>query len=218
MIVEEVDRPDQNVVNQFEAVSPNDLGHHINFGHVDPEIEFLYTTDAVSIVGPAVTVRVPPEDGTMIHKAIDMCRPGDVLMVDAQGHTKNAVWGDFTSTGAKHNEVAGVVIDGSVTDIRDMRDIDVPVYARATTTRTARMLGRGGDINKRIQVGGAVVSPGDLIIGNEDGVLCIPQDEISSAAELISDGHERDLEAELNKGKSLSEISGADKYVEQMDG
>jgi RraA family protein len=141
---------------------------------VNPGIRCL-TSDQHRICGPACTVKVFPGDNLMVHKALDVIEPGDVIIVDAGGSSMNAVLGDLISTKARHRGAAGFVIDGLVRDLQSIQDLkDFPVFARGTTP--IGPLHRGpGEINFPICCGGVVVNPGDLIVGDAMGVVVIPQ-------------------------------------------
>ncbi|MDB5318728.1 MAG: Dimethylmenaquinone methyltransferase [Phycisphaerales bacterium] len=141
---------------------------------VNPGIRCL-TSDEHRICGPACTVKVFPGDNLMVHKALDVIEPGDVIIVDAGGSSMNAVLGDLISTKARHRGAAGFVIDGLVRDLQSIQElIDFPVFARGTTP--IGPLHRGpGEINFPICCGGVVVNPGDLIVGDAMGVVVVPQ-------------------------------------------
>ncbi|MCO8244794.1 MULTISPECIES: hypothetical protein [unclassified Haladaptatus] len=221
MIIEDFDRPTDEQVNALGDVDPNELGHYRHFGHSSPQIEFMGTAASAKIVGSALTVRIPPEDGTMVHKATELARPGDVIVIDMGGHTTNAPWGDITTHAAVASGVEGVVIDGSVTDTAEIREIDFPVFARSRCNRTVQRLSEslGGDVNVPVQVGGAVVRPGDVAIGNEDGVIFVPQDEIERTIERNTgdEGSEEELIELLYDGESLAEISGANDRIADLE-
>lgn len=147
---------------------------------VDPAIRLL-TDPAHRVCGPACTVKVFPGDNLMVHKAIDVLEPGDVVIVDAGGSTMNAVLGDLISTKAKHRGAAAFVIDGLVRDLPSIAELNFPVFARGTTP--IGPLHRGpGEINFAICCGGVVVNPGDIVVGDAMGLVVIPQD---IAAELL---------------------------------
>lgn len=140
---------------------------------VDPAISVL-TNDKHTICGPALTVKVFPGDNLMVHKSLDVLQPGDVIVIDAGGSTLNAVLGDLISTKAKHRGVAGFVVDGLIRDLPSVQELDLPVFARGTTP--IGPLHRGpGEINFPICIGGVVVNPGDLIVGDSTGIVVVPR-------------------------------------------
>jgi regulator of RNase E activity RraA len=134
------------------------------------------------MVGTAFTVRTRPGDNLMVHKAIDMAAPGDVIVVDAGGALENAIIGELMSGWAQKRGIAGFVIDGAIRDSEVLSEGDFPVYAAGVTHRGPWKDGPG-EINVVVSVGGMVVRPGDLIAGDHDGVVAIAQEE---AAQVIA--------------------------------
>jgi RraA family protein len=159
----------------FTQFATPDISDQLNRLYaVNPEIRVL-THPAHRVCGPACTVKVFPGDNLMVHKALDVLEPGDVVIVDAGGSTMNAVLGDLISTKAKHRGAQGFVVDGLVRDLPSIQElVDFPVFARGTTP--IGPLHRGpGEINFPICCGGVVVNPGDLVVGDAMGVVIVPQ-------------------------------------------
>jgi RraA family protein len=125
------------------------------------------------LAGPAFTVRTRPGDNLMVHKAIDIAEPGDVIVVDAGGDLTNAIIGEIMASHARSRGIAGMVIDGAIRDSGALRASDFPVYAAGVTHRGPYKDGPG-EINVAIALDGMVIEPGDLILGDEDGLLCVP--------------------------------------------
>ena len=112
----------------------------------------------------------------MLHKALELAQPGDVIVVDAQGDLSNAITGEIMMTQAAMSGVAGVVVDGAIRDSEAMRDLDMPVYAAGVTPKGPYKDGPG-EINVPVTCGGVVVNPGDIVVGDADGIVIIsPQD------------------------------------------
>jgi len=128
------------------------------------------------MVGTAFTVKTRAGDNLMVHKAIDMAAPGDVIVVDAGGALDNAIIGELMAGWAKKRGIAGFVIDGAVRDSEALGEGDFPVYAAGIAHRGPYKDGPG-EINVVVSVGGMVVRPGDLVTGDDDGVLALPQEE-----------------------------------------
>jgi regulator of RNase E activity RraA len=119
-------------------------------------------------------VKVFPGDNLMVHKSLDVARPGDVVVVDAGRSHMNAVLGDLIATKATHRGIAGFVVDGLIRDLPGIFPLNLPVFARGTTP--VGPLHRGpGEINFPICCGGVVINPGDLIVGDAAGVVVVPQ-------------------------------------------
>ena len=113
----------------------------------------------------------------MLHKAISLVQPGDVLIVDTQGGNGYAVCGDLMVSSMNKLGVAGIVVDGTVRDIEELREIGMPVFARGTVCGAGDKDGPG-EVNFPVACGGVVVNPGDLVFGDENGVVVIPRDDI----------------------------------------
>ena len=136
-----------------------------------------------ALVGSALTVRTRPGDNLMVHKAVDMAQPGDVIVVDAGGDLTNAIVGEILIALARRRGVAGYVVDGAVRDVDAIAASDFPVYARGVTHRGPYKDGPG-EINVTVSVGGQTIAPGDVIVGDGDGVLAVPRKAAARIAEL----------------------------------
>ena len=126
-----------------------------------------------AMAGAALTVKTRPGDNLMTHAALDRARPGDVIVVDGGGDLTNALMGELMLMQAIKRGVAGVVINGAVRDLGWIRAGRFPVFAAGVTHRGPYRDGPG-EINTRVAFAGMVIEPGDLIIGDEDGVTCVP--------------------------------------------
>ena len=134
------------------------------------------------LAGPALTVRCRPGDNLMIHKALQMAQPGDVIVVDAGGDLTNALFGEIMVAIAVARGVAGVVLNGAVRDSEAIGAGDFPVYAAGVTHRGPYKDGPG-EINVPVAIDGMVIAPGDLMIGDADGLLCVPFDDVAAVLE-----------------------------------
>jgi RraA family protein len=134
------------------------------------------------LVGSAFTVKTRPGDNLMVHKAIDMAGPGDIILVDAGGDVNNAIIGEIMVRIARRNGVEGFIIDGAVRDFEAIRDLNYPVYAKGINHKGPYKDGPG-EINVPVQIGGVLVQPGDVILGDMDGIVVVPADH---AEELIA--------------------------------
>lgn len=135
----------------------------------------------LGLLGPALTVRVRSGDNLMIHKALQLGKPGDVLVVDGGGCTDRALFGDIMKNVAKSRGFAGIVIDGAIRDAAAFRDDDFRCYARGVCHRGPYKDGPG-EINVPVCAGGMVVNPGDIVVGDDDGVVFIGQADAASVA------------------------------------
>lgn len=132
--------------------------------------------------GPALTVKVRPGDNLFLHKALDIAQPGDVIVVDAGGALQTAIIGEMMASYAATKGVVAVIIDGAVRDRAGLANLDVAVIGRGTTPNGPFKSGPG-EIGYAVSAGGLSVSAGDLIVGDEDGVLVLPQ---ADAADILT--------------------------------
>lgn len=171
----DIERPDPEAVAgfaEFDTPAISDLMNRLYT--MAPAIRPL-THDGLRILGPACTVKTYPGDNLMVHKSLDIAQPGDIIVVDASSSSLTAVLGDLVSTKARHRGVAGFVVDGFIRDLPAIRALgDFPVFARGVTP--IGPLHRGpGEVNFPISAGGIVVQPGDLIVGDLNGVVVVPR-------------------------------------------
>ena len=180
----DIARPEFDLLPRFADFCSTDISDLLNRLYaVDPAIVCL-TGSHHRLCGPACTVKVFPGDNLMVHKALDVAKPGDVVVVDAHGSSMNAVLGDLISTKAKHRGIAGFVVDGFVRDIPDVLKLDFPVFARGATP--IGPLHRGpGEINYPICCGGVVVNPGDLLVADGAGIVVVPQEVAGELLERL---------------------------------
>lgn len=144
--------------------------------------------DGTLLAGPALTVRTRPGDNLMVHKALGIAQPGDVVVVDAGGDLTNAVIGEIMTSYAASRGIAGIIINGAIRDSGAIRRSAFPVYAAGVTHRGPYKDGPGV-INGVIALDGMTIEPGDLLVGDEDGLLCIPYDQAEAIYQLASAKH-----------------------------
>lgn len=141
------------------------------------------------LAGPAFTVKTRPGDNLMVHKAIDMAEPGDVIVVDGGGDLTNALIGEMMTTQAERRGVAGFVIFGAIRDYDTLHAGTFPVYAAGVTHRGPYKDGPG-EINVPIAIDGMVIMPGDLIVGDGDGIVCVPFDATADVLKATEAKHQ----------------------------
>lgn len=134
------------------------------------------------LAGPALTVKARPGDNLMLHYALDIARPGDVIVVDAGGDLSNALIGEMMVAYAVKRGVAGIVINGAIRDAANIGAGTFPLFAAGVSHRGPYKDGPG-EVNVPIAIDGMVVEPGDLVIGDEDGLLCVPFEHIEQVYE-----------------------------------
>jgi RraA family protein len=153
-----------------------------------------------TMAGTAVTARSRGGDNLTFLRALEFCRAGDVLVLDAGGDIDNAVIGGILSFYAATIGLAGLVIDGAIRDVAEIRERDLPVYARGVTHRGPYKDGPG-EINVPVSVGGMVVNPGDIVVGDQDGLLAIPVED----AETVLAAARQTLANEANTLRAMKE-------------
>jgi RraA family protein len=140
------------------------------------------------LTGKALTVKAPSGDNLMLHKAIDMAVQGDVIVVDAGGDVTNALMGEMMLGHALKRGVAGFVLNGAIRDADAFLEINLPAYAVGVTHRGPYKNGPG-EINCPVAIGGMVVMPGDLVLGDADGVVVVPIDDVAEVYERTVSKH-----------------------------
>ena len=169
-----------------------------------------YHREGTRLSGPALTVKTRPGDNLMLHKAIEMAEPGDVIVVDAGGDLTNSLIGEIMIGMSLKKGIAGFVIDGAIRDADEIRASGIAMFAAGVTHRGPYKDGPG-EINVPVAVDGMVIHPGDLVIGDGDGVLCVPFDE----AETILAATEAKQEAEKKELAAIAEGTNDRSWVDR---
>ena len=164
----------------------------------------------VPLLGTALTVRTRPGDNLMIHKALQLGKPGDVLVIDGGGATDRALFGDIMKNVAKMRGFAGVVIDGAIRDAGAYREDSFPCYARGVCHRGPYKDGPG-EINVPVSIGGMVVMPGDIVVGDDDGVVFIAPSE----AKVVAEASRKKALSEAQTLDSIAKRAYDDAWIDQ---
>jgi regulator of RNase E activity RraA len=165
------ERPDSKFLDQLRNFPTAMVSDCLGRIHGAVSIQPYYSGKAM--IGPAFTVKTRPGDNLMVHKALDLAEPGDIIVVDAGGDLSNAIVGDLMMTYAIRRELGGFVIGGAIRDVSAFRKADFPCFAQGNVHRGPYKDGPG-QINVPVSIGGMVVRPGDVVMGDEDGVLTFP--------------------------------------------
>jgi len=171
---------------------------HRNIGSVG--LQPYHRPGHKTMAGTAVTVKTRGGDNLTPMRAFEFCRPGDVLVIDAGGDVTNAVIGGILSFYTATIGTAGLVLDGAIRDVAEIRERDYPVYARGVNHRGPYKDGPG-EINVPVSVGGMIVNPGDIVVGDQDGLLAFSPDE----AELLIEKARAHLETEARTIQAMKE-------------
>lgn len=186
---------------------PAVIGHFRYTGFMAPTIRAHFQDRRIA--GTAVTVRVPGMDGAMVHYAVGQARPGDILVIDRCGDEAIATIGGAVAYAARKAGVAGIIVDGLVTDLGELRQYGVPVWSRGTSAVTVKTLGLGGEFCVPVSCGGVGVSPGDAILADENGILVLPAHDIRESAT-------RALQMMKDEKTTLARIDAGEKYPDIM--
>lgn len=214
-VIHHIRRPEETIVS---SVSQQDVAtlHEAmgRRGAVDAGIKPLYS--GMRLCGPAITVHCHAGDNLMLLKAIDVAKPGDVIVADIGDSDQIDGWGEITSLSAKVRGILGFVTNCSVRDGLAIKNMSFPVFSRGLSIK-GTVKDTLGSINQPIAFGGIIIYPGDIVAGDDDGVVVIPRKE---ASEVVQAAQERASKEErvmdqIREGKSIIEIYGFDKILSQ---
>ncbi|MGM7723834.1 RraA family protein [Metabacillus sp. Hm71] len=201
-----------SIVKQFEEIPTTCISDAMQgLNNLDSSIKSL--KEEYRVAGRAFTVKMPVGDNLVFLKAIREAKPGDVLVVDAKGDTYRAIAGDFIVGMAQTLGINGIVVDGVIRDIEGIKQLNFPVFCKGTTIAASGKAGLG-ELNVPISCGGVTVHPGDLIVGDADGVVIIPQEMeqevLVKSSEKLAFDRER---AEKVSGKREEVIKYLDEFL-----
>ena len=203
-IIEALPEPiEQNALDVLAGAEPATIGHFITTGILNPRIRAHFKN--LRCVGTAVTVKMPGADGGILHYAMGCARPGDFLIVDRCGESVTAAMGGAMAYAAKQAGIAGIVIDGYVTDLGEIREHGVPVWSWGASAITTRVKGEEGEFCTPVQCGGVVVHPGDAVIADENGIVILPK---ALALPLA----QRAIEFQNNEKHTLARLANGEKF------
>ncbi|AQL37984.1 S-adenosylmethionine--2-demethylmenaquinone methyltransferase [Pseudomonas syringae pv. actinidiae ICMP 9853] len=178
------------VIEQFRGIAASTLGHLTNSGYLRG-IRPLF--DGARLVGNVVTVKVHLPDGSILRDALLNSLPGDVLVIECVGDEHCACWGELRTLAGLIKGLAGVVVSGAVTDVAALREHRLPVFSQGISAVTTRSLGESGELNGPVDIGGVVVNPGDIAIGDDDGVFILSPQQANELLPglLVKEGADR---------------------------
>jgi 4-hydroxy-4-methyl-2-oxoglutarate aldolase len=203
----------QRLAEKLSQVETATIGHSQHWGFMDRSIQPLLRNKRIA--GAAVTLAIPGQDSTLLHHALGLLRPGDILVVDRLGDDKHACWGGGVTVAAKAAGAIGGIVDGPCTDLTEIEDSDFPMWCRGMSPITTRLYNLGGTLNLPISCGNVPVKAGDIILADESGVLVLPPDQAEAIADAALARQERGErnQARVKAGEKLGDISGATKMV-----
>ena len=204
---------DRGLLDLLAKAEPATIGHFLHTGFVDPAIRGLFPD--VRIAGTAVPIRAPGFDGTIIHYALGQVRPGDVLVIDRCGDMRHAALGGAVAYAARKAGVAGIIVDGMITDLGELRQYRLPVWGRGASAVTTKRVGQAGEFCVTVNCGGVPVRPGDAILADENGIVLLAPDQIGAVASraIAMQTAEKTTLARLDAGEKLPDITGASAII-----
>lgn len=206
-IVEGVTRTPDELVEAFRGkAAPNLADAMGRFHFMDPE---MVNRTALPLCGVAVTVSARPGDNLMVHKALEVARPGDVVVVSTNGNTTSAVFGELMGHTAVGAKLGGIVVDGAIRDVEGLKALGLPAFSRTVTPGGCDKDGPG-EINVPIACGNTVVMPGDIVLGDEDGLVVVPREDAAEVLERVQALEERER-------KRIAAIKGGELFKAEID-
>ena len=179
-----VTRPDPELVEKFRGLPSSNINDEMNRLFCMHSYMYLLNPEKAvpSMVGTAITVKAPIGDNLFFHQALDMAQPGDIIVVDGATGNNRSLAGEIMLRFAQSKGLAGIVVDGCLRDLDGIQNMTMPVYAAGITPQGPWKFGPG-EVNTPISCGGQVVFPGDILVGDRDGIVVIRRQDAAEVAE-----------------------------------
>ena len=220
-IIETINRPSEEVVEgfrellQYESVTCAISDCMGRFNAMTADMRPLF--EGIRFVATAVTVKTLASDLAAPFKAIDLCHPGDVVVIDSHGSVDTAFWGENMAMSAMNRGVMGAVIDGACRDVEEIRRLRFPVMCKGIVPNVASISGYG-HVNVPIQCAGVPVHPGDVVVVDGNGVVVVPKeaapDILAEAQQLLATEHI--LQEKIRAGATIGELINVDEVFERV--
>jgi regulator of RNase E activity RraA len=178
-IFTEINRPDRSLVELFRGLPTSNIGDEMNRMYCMSA--GIAPLNDVPLLGTAITVKAPIGDNLVFHHALDIAKPGDVIVVDGAGDLGRSLGGEMMITYAEKHGIAGIVVDGALRDLNGIKRVRISVYAKGITPQGPYKNGPG-EINIPVCCGGVAVLPGDILVGDRDGIVVIRPEDASEVA------------------------------------
>ena len=173
-----------DLLERFRGLASSNLADAMGrFNFMDPGIR---PRSGLPLCGLAVTVNARPADNLMIHKALQVAQPGDIVVVATSGNTASAVFGELMCHTAVAQRLGGIIVDGAIRDVDAITRLGLPAYSRTVSAGGCDKDGPG-EINVPISCGNTVVAPGDIIVGDDDGVAVVPREHAEEVLTLVGE-------------------------------
>ena len=196
------DRLEKDVVDGFRGLASSNLADAMGrFRFMDPGMR---SRSGLPLCGPAITVLARPADNLMVHKALDLALPGDIIVVATCGSLTSAVFGELMCHTAAAKHLGGIIVDGAIRDVDGITALGVPAFSRTVSPGSCDKDGPG-EINVAISCGGTVVCPGDIVVGDRDGIAVVPRETATEVLSLVRALMQRERErvAEIHAGQHV---------------
>lgn len=220
IIYTRIPRPERRLIAEAGTLGIADL--HEALGAVAGRMALMSPrmrplSAGIRISGPAVTAYNYPGDNLMLHKALQLAEPGDVLVLTNGGGTQGALWGELAARYATRKGLAGVIVEGSIRDTDELRAMRFPVWSTAISPSHPDKRSPGA-VNMPIVCDGALVNPGDVIVADGDGVLVVPRDRLEAVVEAarMRQSKEAGLKERIAAGESLFDIFGMQEIIDSL--
>lgn len=206
-IIMGIPRPPLDLVEKFRGLASSNLADAMGrFNFMDSGI---LSRSGIPLCGVAVTVTCRPGDNLMVHKALEVAESGDIVVVNTNGNVTSAVFGELMGRSAVAAKLGGIIIDGPIRDVDAITRLEFPAYSRAVSPGGCDKDGPG-EINVPISCGGAVVHPGDIVVGDSDGIAVVPQSDASAVLQLVG-------ELIAREERRIAEIQGGGVFKVEID-
>ena len=183
-IFTDVKRPSKELVEKFRGLPSSNINDEMNrLFCMHDYMKLLNPDTAVQLLGTAITVKAPIGDNLFFHEAIDLAQPGDIIVVDGGSGCNRSLAGEIMMRFSQLKGIAGIVVDGCLRDLDGIETLTMPIYAKGITPQGPFKFGPG-EVNTPIACGGQVVFPGDILVGDKDGIVVIHQQDAEKVAEV----------------------------------
>jgi 4-hydroxy-4-methyl-2-oxoglutarate aldolase len=207
-VIRDIQRIPTDLVNQYKKLSSSTV-NEASGGKGALSCRIKPVSPEMKVCGPVITVRLQPGDNLMLHKAIYVAKDGDVIVADSEGFMEAGAWGEIMAVAAQQRGIGGFVFNGAVRDSQAMSELGFPVFACALSIKGTEK-GSLGLINHRLNLDNVTIDPGDLILGDRDGLVIVKKQEASEVLEksIAREEKEKAIKERLRKGESTLSIYG----------
>jgi 4-hydroxy-4-methyl-2-oxoglutarate aldolase len=207
-VIHNIQRVPVQLINQYKGLSSATV-HEASGGKGALSSRIKPISPDMKVCGPIVTVKVRPGDNLMLHKAIYVAQKGDVIVADAGGYMEAGAWGEIMAVAAQAREIAGFVFNGCVRDAQAMSDLGFPVFSCGLSIKGTEKISLGW-INHPLNLDNITIHPGDLILGDRDGLVVVQREEAKEIFEksVAREEKEKGIKERLRQGESTLNIYG----------